>query len=99
VYEALRVPLGRSVKAGEPIVRFDILTGDQLFVDRVSYNFFRPTVGQGFVFRTDNIPVIERTFGAQYFIKRLIGAPGDDIEMREPMILQERDADHRLDDL
>jgi len=86
VYEALRVPLGRSVKAGEPIVRFDIMTGDQLFVDRVSYNFFRPTVGQGFVFRTDNIPVIERTFGAQYFIKRLIGVPGDDIEMREPMI-------------
>ena len=86
VYEALRVPLGRSVKAGEPIVRFDIMTGDQLFVDRVSYNFFRPTVGQGFVFRTDNIPDIERTFGAQYFIKRLIGVPGDDIEMREPMI-------------
>ncbi|MFZ1057541.1 MAG: signal peptidase I [Opitutaceae bacterium] len=86
LYEALRVPMGRTVRAGEPLVRFDILTGDQLFVDRVSYQFMRPTVGQGFVFRTDNIPEIERTFGAQYFIKRLIGVPGDSIEMREPMI-------------
>ena len=88
IYEALRVPLGKSVKAGQPIVRFDILTGDQLFVDRVTYQFVRPTVGQGFVFRTDNIPEIERTFGAQYFIKRLIGVPGDQIEMREPRILR-----------
>ena len=85
-YEAFRVPLGRSVRAGEPVVRFDILTGDQLFVDRVSYQFVRPSVGQGFVFRTDHIPDIERAFGDQYFIKRLIGVPGDAIEIREPMI-------------
>ncbi len=85
-YEMLRVPLGRTVRAGEPIVRFDILTGDQLFVDRVSYNFVRPTVGQGFVFRTDNIPDIMRNYGAQYYIKRLIGVPGDKVEIREPMI-------------
>jgi len=43
-------------------------------------------VGQGFVFRTDNIPEIVRRYGDQYFIKRLIGVPGDRIEIREPMI-------------
>jgi signal peptidase I len=86
VYEALRVPFGRVVRAGDPIVRFDVLTGDQLFVDRISYQFVRPRVGQGFVFRTENIPEIESVFGDQYFIKRLIGVPGDSIEMREPMI-------------
>jgi len=85
-FEAVRLPLGRTVRAGEPIVRFDLMTGDQLFVDRVSYNFVRPSVGQGFVFRTDNIPDIARVSGSQYFIKRLIGVPGDRIEMREPMI-------------
>ena len=85
-YQTLRVPMGRMVKKGEPIVRFDVLTGDQLFVDRVSFNFVRPTVGQGFVFRTDHIPEIVRMFGDQYFIKRLIGAPGDTVEIREPMI-------------
>ena len=85
-YVTQRVPLGRAVRAGEPIVQFDILTGDQLFVDRVSYQFMRPKVGQGFVFRTDHIPDIERAFGDQYFIKRLIGVPGDRIEIREPMV-------------
>ena len=43
-------------------------------------------MGQGFVFRTDHIPDIERAFGDQYFIKRLIGVPGDRIEIREPMV-------------
>ncbi|MGA2018035.1 MAG: signal peptidase I [Opitutaceae bacterium] len=86
--DVIRLPVGRAVRAGEPVVRFDLLTGDQLFVDRVSYNFVRPTVGQGFVFRTDNIPDIARVSGSQYFIKRLIGVPGDRIEMREPMILR-----------
>jgi signal peptidase I len=85
-FEAVRVPLGRTVRAGQPIVRFDLLTGDQLFVDRVSYNFVRPSVGQGFVFRTDNIPEIVRRYGSQFFIKRLIGVPGDRIEIKEPMI-------------
>ena len=49
------IKLGRTARAGETILRFDILTGDQLFVDRLSYHFVRPSVGQGFVFRTDNI--------------------------------------------
>jgi signal peptidase I len=86
LYRAERIPLGRNARAGETLLRFDILAGDQLFVDRISFHFVRPTVGQGFVFRTDNIPDITRTFGAQYFIKRLIGAPGDTIEIREPVI-------------
>jgi signal peptidase I len=88
VYLAQRVPMGRTVRAGEAILRFDVLAGDQLFVDRVSYQFMRPRVGQGFVFRTDHIPEIERAYGDQYFVKRLIGVPGDSIEMREPMILR-----------
>ncbi len=87
-YPALRVPIGRTVSAGDPIIRFDILTGDQLFVDRVSYQFMRPRVGQGFVFRTDNIPDIASTFGSQYFIKRLIGVPGDKVEIRQPRIFR-----------
>jgi signal peptidase I len=84
--EALQVPTGKTVRMGDPVLRFDLLTGDQLFVDRVSYNFVRPTAGQGFVFRADNIPRIMQAFGSQYFIKRLIGVPGDRIEIREPMI-------------
>jgi signal peptidase I len=86
LYEAERVPFGKALRKGDPIVRFDVMAGDQLFVDRMSYNFVRPTVGQGFVFRTDNIPGIFRAVGAQYYIKRLIGSPGDSVEIRDPMI-------------
>lgn len=72
---------GRHVKAGERALSFDILTGDQLFVDRMSYHFVRPKVGSGFVFRTKNIPGIGMD---QYYIKRLVGGPGDRLEIREP---------------
>jgi signal peptidase I len=80
---AYLVKLGRTVKAGEPIMRFDILTGDCLFVDRLSYQFVRPRVGDGFVFRTRNIPGIGVD---QYYVKRLVGKPGDKLEIRQPVL-------------
>ena len=82
---------GKIVRAGERVLSFDILTGDQLFVDRVSYHFVKPTVGDGFVFRTDNIDSPFMRDGAgrqleQYYIKRLVGTPGDTLEIREPVL-------------
>lgn len=74
---------GKEVRRGERILSFDIITGDQLFVDRVSYHFVPPKVGSGFVFRTDNIPMIGME---QYYIKRLVGLPGDELEIREPVL-------------
>lgn len=74
---------GKQVKRGERLLSFDIITGDQLFVDRLSYHFVPPAVGSGFVFRTDNIPGIGVD---QYYIKRLVGTPGDTLEIREPFL-------------
>jgi len=82
------VTLPVEARVGEPIMTFDIMTGDQLFVDRVSYHFVRPKVGQGFVFRTGNIPPLAETWGDQYYIKRLVGTPGDVLEIREPVLLR-----------
>ena len=82
------VPLGKKAHAGEKVLSFDILTGDLLFVDRFTYNFFPPNVGAGFVFRTDNIKDLmnDPTEGGagKYFIKRLVGVPGDTLEIKEP---------------
>lgn len=75
---------GKQVEAGQRLLSFDILTGDQLFVDRVSYHFVRPKVGDGFVFRTRSIPSLNEQSGDQYYIKRLVGGPGDVMEIREP---------------
>lgn len=77
------VELDREAKRGEKLLSFDILTGDQLFVDRVSYHFVRPKPGDGFVFRTGHISGIEAD---QYYIKRLVGVPGDKIEIHDPVL-------------
>lgn len=77
------IPTGIQVKRGEPMISFDLLTGDLLFVERVTYNFVRPQVGQGFVFHTRKIAGIGSD---QYYIKRLVGVPGDTLEIREPVL-------------
>ena len=72
---------GQFFKKGETILSFEIRTGDALFVDRFSYHFRRPRIGEPFVFRTRNIPgLISRHFGVpedKYYIKRLVGSGGD----------------------
>jgi signal peptidase I len=85
------VPTGKHVRKGEKIMSFDILTGDLLFVERMSYNFVRPSVGSGFVFRTQNInsPEMRDANGNQmreYYVKRLVGVPGDKLEIRQPVL-------------
>lgn len=93
-YAVYWLSVGKQVKKGEKILSFDILTGDLLFVDRFTYNFFPPKVGQGFVFKTDNIhsPNMEKPPGSgnqikQYYIKRLVGAPGDVLEVKSSALL------------
>ena len=73
---------GRHVRAGERVFEFDVLAGDKVFVYRVSYNFIRPRVGGGFVFSTGRIPEIARRFGDVYYVKRLVGLPGDTLEVK-----------------
>ncbi len=85
------IPVGKTVKRGEKLLSFDILTGDLLFVDRFTYNFFPPKVGSGFVFKTENIhgPQMENPPGVQiqqYYIKRLVGTPGDTLEVKPPVL-------------
>jgi signal peptidase I len=80
----LRVP--RAARAGEVFLRFDILTGDQLFVDRFTYHFRRPRVGEPFVFRTDDIDHIAPDNRGMYYIKRLAGVPGDTLAIRPPVL-------------
>jgi len=82
---------GKHVRAGERMLSFDIMSGDRLFVDRLSYHFTRPSVGEGFVFHTTNIP--GATDGNMnhidsYYIKRLAGVPGDTLQIRPPVLLR-----------
>ena len=75
----------QTVAARQPVLAFDITLGDALFVDRLSYHFKRPQVGDPFVFRTRNIPGIEGGVD-KYYIKRIGGAGGESIEIKEGAI-------------
>jgi signal peptidase I len=60
-------------KAGEDIMRLKVISGDHLFVDRVSYNFRRPTLGEIIVFETKGIQSLPPD---QFYIKRLVALDG-----------------------
>src|SRR6266481_8868789 len=77
---------GRVYHRGEIIARGAIDTGDQVFVDKFSYNFVKPHRGDVFVFRTNNIPGIpgDVEMGQPFYIKRLAGLPGDTLRISTP---------------
>jgi signal peptidase I len=78
---------GKRFEQGEFAFAFDVLTGDQLFVDRLSYHFVRPKVGDPIVFRTDNLPDIDRDNRDKYYIKRAVAGPGDVLVIDPPGLL------------
>jgi signal peptidase I len=79
---------GRTYRQGDVIARGAVDTGDQVFVDKFSYNFVKPHRGDVFVFRTDNIPGIraDPETGPPFYIKRLAGLPGDTLRIDAPFL-------------
>src|SRR5712691_11722495 len=79
---------GRICHRGEVIARGAIDTGDQVFVDKFSYNFVKPHRGDVFVFRTNHIPGIREDpeAGSPFYIKRLAGVPGDRLRIDPPFL-------------
>ncbi len=75
---------GYSVKCGESLIDFDIISGDVLFVDKFSYHFRAPKIGEAVVFRTEKIKNIPGE--PYYFIKRLIGKQHDSIQLRNGIL-------------
>jgi len=81
----IEVPNARF-KEGETVLNFDVLSGDALFVDRFTYHFFPPKVGDPIVFRTGTIDYPPQPLGEKYYIKRLAGTGGDTLEIRPPAL-------------
>jgi signal peptidase I len=79
---------GRTLHQGETIARGWIDTGDQVFVDKFTYNFVKPHRGDVFVFRTNHIPGIpdDPETGQPFYIKRLAGLPGDTLRIDPPKL-------------
>ncbi len=83
-----RVMPGNTYRKGQIIARGAVDTGDQVFVDKFSYNFVKPRDGNVFVFRTDHIFGIpgDPETGAPFYIKRLVGTPGDTLRLDPPLL-------------
>ena len=64
---------------GKCCLHFDILCGDMVFVDRLTYHFRRPRNGEAIVFRTKKIPRLNSDL---YYIKRLAGQAGDQLKIQ-----------------
>jgi signal peptidase I len=58
--------------------------GDYLIVDQVTYNFTDPKRSEIIVFHTEFIP---GGSGREYYIKRVIGIPGDRIVIKDGRVL------------
>jgi signal peptidase I len=84
----------RTVKKGEYILNFDILSGDALFVDRMSYHFRKPQIGDPFVFQTDAVKsdnhysILSQTDPGKYYIKRCVGKGGDKLELNKTTLIR-----------
>ena len=84
---------GRTYHSGDIIARGAVDTGDQVFVDKFSYNFVKPHRGDVFVFRTNHIPGIREDpeAGSPFYIKRLAGLPGDRLRIDPPFLFIDGD--------
>ena len=87
-------PNPRVFKPGEEIIKIKVISGDHLFVDRVSYNFRRPRRGDIIVFQTAGVHH-SQVPQDQFYIKRLVGLGGEKLKIGADNHL--RVNDRRLD--
>jgi len=76
---------GRVFHKGEDVIKLRMTSGDHLFVDRLTYNFQKPTRGDIIVFETAGIPEEKREAynipADEFYIKRLVGLPGERVQI------------------
>ena len=69
---------GQQFRKGEDIIKLKVVSGDHLFVDRLTYNFRRPERGEIIVFETKGIPTLPQD---QFYIKRLVALGGERVTL------------------
>jgi signal peptidase I len=82
---------GTPFTNGDTVMNMKIISGDHLFIDRLTYNFRPPNRGDIVVFETKGIPEDMRNrFGIppdQFYIKRLVGLGGDTLSLKQDYVI------------
>ena len=79
----LQLNPGRVFHKGDDVIKLQMHAGDHLFVDRLSYNFRRPSRGEIVVFETAGIDSLPADQQNTFYIKRLIGLGGDHLALKQ----------------
>jgi signal peptidase I len=87
----LHLEEGMQFHPGDVLANYVTQTGDQVLVDKVTYNFRPPHRGEVFIFKTSSIPGLANEQGpdqegSEDFIKRCVGLAGDVIEVKPPSL-------------
>jgi signal peptidase I len=69
---------GHFYHKGDEVVKIKVSAGDHLFVDRLTYNFRKPTRGEIIVFETLGIQGLPQD---QFYIKRMVVKPGERVSI------------------
>jgi signal peptidase I len=91
VRRKLHLREGMEFGPGAVLANYVTQTGDQVLVDKVTYNFHPPRRGDVFIFKTSGIPGLANETGpdqegSEDFIKRCVGLAGDLIEVKPPVL-------------
>jgi signal peptidase I len=85
------IPRGTPFRAGTDVLNMKIISGDHLFIDRLTYNFMPPGRGDIIVFQTSGIPEEKRYLynipPDEFYIKRLVGLGGETISLQQNYIV------------
>jgi signal peptidase I len=92
VEQKLHIFPENTYQPGDVLANYVTQTGDQVLVDKVTYNFRPPRRGEVFIFKTVGIPRLAHERGpnqegSEDFIKRCVGMAGDLIEVKPPVLL------------
>jgi signal peptidase I len=77
----IQPPERPAYEAGDVLSRGYLEAGDHVFVNRLSVGFSEPKRGDIMVFLTDGIRFNGRPLSGRYYIKRLVGLPGDQLRL------------------
>jgi signal peptidase I len=78
-------------KPGDVLANYVTQTGDQVLVDKVTYNFRPPKPGEVIIFKTSGIPGLANERGpdqegSEDFIKRCVALAGDTVTVKPPCL-------------
>ena len=89
VVQPFRVPtntMAPTIQGVTKLANGRTQVGDHIFVDKLSYRLRAPRRGEIVVFRTDRLKLLPKSALGKYYVKRIVGLPGERVGIRPPFV-------------